>query len=85
MLLSHAGLLSWRRPEARVAERMAGGGSGRRSGLPLFGPPWLNASASRGVAPAESSYILRGPSRKGPESAVDEGQRSHRSLFLKAF
>ncbi len=39
----------------------------------------------QGVAPAESSYILRGPSRKGPESAVDEGQRSHRSLFLKAY
>jgi hypothetical protein len=38
-----------------------------------------------GVAPAPSSYILRGPSRKACEGAVDLDERLRRSLFLKDY
>jgi len=51
--------------------------------LPVLGPQCGILLHGRGVAAAKSSYILRGPSRKGPESAVDEGQQSHKPLFLK--
>ena len=37
----------------------------------------------RGVAPAPSSYILRGPSRKASEGAVDLNERLRRSLIFK--
>jgi hypothetical protein len=57
------------------------GGNRTGTGLLQSCPP----GPGGGVAPAPSSYILRGPSRKACEGAVDLDERLRRSLFLKDY